>query len=259
MIPLYICIFGFYLAWELISLPDFLSNAIVDSHSYGMCIIRPSTISLITLGVFVLLYQFLIYPCFHKYIPSMLKRIGLGLILCFLTSFIYMIIALFGQVKNNSAVCVVKDPPINSSFEMPIDYHWVIVPEVICGIAYFLVLTISLEFTVAQSPKSMRGLMVGIRYATVGLAVMVSMFFQTPFKYLDSAPLGCGFYYFLSKTVLIFIILVMFILLAKRYKLRVRDNDTNVYQIVDEHFERFLRQSDEFWKSTGVSSDYSLN
>ena len=105
----------------------------------------------------------------------------------------------------------------------------------------------------------MRGLMVGIRYATVGLAVMVSMFFQTPFKYLDSAPLGCGFYYFLSKTVLIFIILVMFILLAKRYKLRVRDNETNVYQIVDEHFERFLRQSDEFWKSTCVSSDYSLN
>ena len=259
MIPLYICIFGFYLAWELVSLPDFLSNAIVDRYSYGMCIIGPSTISLITLGVFVLLYQFLIYPCFYKYIPSMLKRIGLGLILCFLTSFTYMIIALVGQVKNSSAVCVLKDLPINSSFEMPIDYHWVIVPEVICGIAYFLVLTISLEFTVAQSPKSMRGFMVGIRYATIGLAVVVSMFFKTPFKYLDSAPLGCGFYYFLSKTVLIFIILVMFILLAKRYKLRVRDNETNVYQIVDEHFERFLRQSDEFWKSTGVCSDYSLN
>ena len=259
MIPLYICIFGFYLAWELVSLPDFLSNAIVDRYSYGMCIIGPSTISLITLGVFVLLYQFLIYPCFYKYIPSMLKRIGLGLILCFLTSFTYMIIALVGQVKNSSAVCVLKDLPINSSFEMPIDYHWVIVPEVICGIAYFLVLTISLEFTVAQSPKSMRGFMVGIRYATIGLAVVVSMFFKTPFKYLDSAPLGCGFYYFLSKTVLIFIILVMFILLAKRYKLRVRDNETNVYQIVDEHFERFLRQSDEYRNFMGISSDSSMN
>ena len=196
MIPLYICIFGFFLAWELISLPDFLSNVIVDRHSYGMCIIRPSTISLITLSLIVLLYQFLIYPCFHKYIPSMLKRIGLGLILCFLTSFTYMIIALVGQVKNSSAVCVLKDPPINSSFEMPIDYHWVVVPEVICGIAYFLVLTIILEFTVAQSPKSMRGFMVGIRYAVIGLAVLMSMFFKIPFEYIDSAPLGCGFYYF---------------------------------------------------------------
>ena len=259
MIPLYICIFGFYLAWELISLPDFLSNAIKDNQSYDMCIIRPSTISLITLSVFILLYQFLIYPCFHKYIPSMLKRIGLGLILCFLTSFTYMIIALIGEVKNSSAVCVLKDPSINSSFEMPIDYHWVIVPEVICGISYFLVLTISLEFTVAQSPKSMRGLMVGFRYAVVGLAVLMSMYFETPFEYLDSAPLGCGFYYFLSKTVLIFIILVIFILLAKHYKLRVRDNETNVYQVVDEHYERFMRQSDEFWKLRGISSHSSQN
>ena len=259
MIPLYICIFGFYLAWELISLPDFLSNAIEDNQSYAMCIIRPSTVSLITLSVFVLFYQFLIYPCFHKYIPSMLKRIGLGLILCFLTSFTYMIIALIGEVKNSSAVCVLKDPSINSSFEIPIDYHWVIVPEVICGISYFLVLTISLEFTVAQSPKSMRGLMVGFRYAVVGLAVLMSMYFETPFEYLDSAPLGCGFYYFLSKTVLIFIILVIFILLAKHYKLRVRDNETNVYQVVDEHYERFMRQSDEFWKLRGISSHSSQN
>ena len=29
----------------------------------------------------ILLHQFLICPCFRKYIPSMLKRIGLGMVL----------------------------------------------------------------------------------------------------------------------------------------------------------------------------------
>ena len=39
----------------------------------------------------ILLHQFLIYPCFHKYISSMLKRIGLGMVLIVIANIIHAI------------------------------------------------------------------------------------------------------------------------------------------------------------------------
>ena len=103
------------------------------------------------------------------------------------------------------------------------------------GIAFALILPTSLEFTIDQSPHKMRGLMVGLWYAARG----VGYIFTINSKYL----LACKkettshcLHYFIAKSVIIFIILIVFLVLAKRYKLRVRGNEVNICLIAEEHY-----------------------
>uniref|UniRef100_A0A1X7TFB2 Uncharacterized protein n=1 Tax=Amphimedon queenslandica TaxID=400682 RepID=A0A1X7TFB2_AMPQE len=74
---------------------------------------------------------------------------------------------------------------------------------------------ISLEFTVAQSPVHMRGVMVGLWYASWGIGYLIIAMLKFPFD--------CE----------------MFVILAKRYKYCVRENEVNIVQIVDDHYQRF--------------------
>ena len=40
-------------------------------------------------------------------------------------------------------------------------------------------------------------------------------------------------------------ILIVFLILAKCYKYRVRENEVNIIQIVDEHYQRYMEQEEE--------------
>ena len=55
-----------------------------------------------------------------------------------------------------------------------------------------------------------------------------------------------SFYYYLTKSVLVLINLVVFVILAKRYKYRVRENEVNIVQIVDDHYQRYMEQEEQY-------------
>ena len=38
----------------------------------------------------------------------------------------------------------------------------------------------------------------------------------------------------------------MFVILAKYYKYRVRENEVNIVQIVDDHYRRYLEQEEQY-------------
>ena len=66
----------------------------IYSEVYGCQYTLEGSISFNIVYVFIiLLHQFLIYPCLHKYIPSMLKRIGLGIGLILAVNIAYTILA----------------------------------------------------------------------------------------------------------------------------------------------------------------------
>ena len=45
----------------------------------------------------------------------------------------------------------------------------------------------------------------------------------------------------------------MFVILAKHYKYRVRENEVNIVQIVDDHYQRYMEQEKQC--NIGVSDD----
>ena len=54
------------------------------------------------------------------------------------------------------------------------------------------------------------------------------------------------FYYYLVQSLLMLLILVVYVVLARRYKLREREKHINVQAIVEEHYERYLDQEEEY-------------
>ena len=82
--PLLICVVGLCCVWEI-------RWETSDSHSNKIQLIFwfvfTKLLSLIVYLLYILFYQWIIYPCFYKYIPSMLKRIGMGMFFSFLCVF----------------------------------------------------------------------------------------------------------------------------------------------------------------------------
>ena len=186
--------------------------------------------------VALLLYQFVIHPCFYKYIPSMLKRIGLGLLLAFFTTTYYVIIF----------VC-------KEHFHLDTtSYKAMIMPEILYGISYALIFPTSLEFIIAQSPHEMRGLMVGLWYAAYGIGCVIDINGRYTFNCKEDIVCQ-NLYDYVIKSAVILIILILFVILAKRYKLRVRENEINIHLIAEEHYERYINQEEEFRREMGLS------
>ena len=234
MIPLMICTVGLTCAdevyWSILKGPNPVNS------SFKSCLISNNTMKFITPIFLLLLHQFFVYPFFYKYIPSMLKRIGVGLVFALATTLSYVVI--FKYQKNTL-----------SYFN-----DLLLIPQVLFGATFALIVPTSLEFTIAQSPIQMRGMMVGMWFAFFGVGYLININTKYPFG-CDNNLLCPSFYYYITRSVVIFIILLVFIVLAKWYKLRVRENEVNIVQIVDEHYERYMDQKEEYEREMGLSTD----
>ena len=233
LIPLLISVVGYSCGVEL-SWKSFYGHE--ENVSFLSNFIFSQTMSTIVTVVVILTYLFLIYPCFFSYIPSMLKRIGLGILFALFTNVYYVVIFAFKKHFHLDTT----------------SYKAIVMPEILYGISSALILTTSLEFIIAQSPHQMRGLMVGLWYAANGLGCVIVIIGRYPFKCKED--IFCqDIYYYVMKSAVILIILILFVVLAKHYKLRVRANEINVHLIAEEHYERYMDQEEEFRRQMGLS------
>ena len=190
----------------------------------------------VTSAFLLLLHQFFIYPCFNNFIPSMLKRIGLGLAFALATTLSYVVIFIYWK----NTLSYFND--------------LLLIPQILYDVAFVLIFSASLEFTIAQSPIQMRGIMVGMWLACLGVGYLININTKYPFG-CDNNSICPSFYYYITRSVVIFIILLLFIVLAKGYKFNVRENEINTVQIVDEHYERYIDQEEEYERQIGLSTD----
>ena len=65
------------------------------------------------------------------------------------------------------------------------------------------------------------------------------------------------FYYYLVLSLLMLLILAVYVVLAKRYKLRERDKHINIHLIVEEHYERYFDQEEEYMREIANRNQYS--
>ena len=102
----------------------------------------------------------------------------------------------------------------------------------------------------------MKGFLFGLFYAFDGIATLIGYNFHYPFQLLlQSIPISCGFYYYLAQTLLLSLVFVVFLILSKLYKLRVRDNPVNVHMIAEIHITAYINQEEEHSLEKGQESD----
>ena len=88
-------------------------------------------------------------------------------------------------------------------------------------------------------------------FASLGVSYLININTKYPFG-CDNNSISPSLYYNITRSIAIFIKLLVFIVLAKQYKLRVREN---IVQIIDEHYERYMDQEEEYEIQMELSTD----
>ena len=156
----------------------------------------------------------------------------------------------------------------NNTLSQPtLDMHWsvLIPPSLFLGVGPLILMTATLEFISAQSPQSMKGLLIGVFFAIRGLFQFLNSIIIIPFslkhpwasgEMLEHPPVtNCGFVYLLSTCVVGLIGLILFSMAAKKYKYRARNAEDLFRQAdIEEIYDRYIMQA----SMDSISDDKSV-
>ena len=182
--------------------------------------------------VLIPLYLLLLRPFIQNYIPGMLKRMGIGMVMLFLSSLCTLMMGTFSHEWTTEYDSVIRFLKIN--------VHFLIIQSILNAVGLMLLNIATFEFICAQSPHSMKGLLVGTFFAIKGVFQLIGVLaVLTPVtdrcKSHDKFPI-CGFIYFFLNIVILFIGIIAFTIVARRYQYRVRDEPDNIYRYAEEYY-----------------------
>ena len=207
-------------------------------------------------------YITIIFCQFRKKIPKLFLRLGVGILVCLLGVMSLLITDIVGHELNrhtfaNHSQCVFHATlsGTNSQTYPSLNMHWgvFVPPSLLLGIGPLLVIATTLEFISAQSPQSMKGLLLGVFFAIRGLfqflnsTVIIPLFLKQSWaskKMTEHPPVtNCGFVYLMLTSITGLIGLILYILAAKWYKYRTRDEGMFCQYEVEEIFDRYITQN----------------
>ena len=225
-------------------------------HLFGAlysCSLMDTAFPSLIVVILQVLYTVLLRSLVRNYVPSMLKRIGLGMMLMVTPILCFFVLDTTGHATTMSNTCFLLNATIsNSTEEKLLNIDSIIgsgilmipITVSICGSMIFYIAIF--EFLYSQSPHSMKGLMIGTFFAIrgtfqlLGVLIILFPFLRWPWKL--SFP-SCGFVYNLVCIVVTFFGMVAFIWIAKRYRNRQRDEPDNIYRYAEEYYEKIQDES----------------
>ena len=187
--------------------------------------------------ILIPVYRFIVYPLARKHLPSLLKMIGAGLILLLVSTII--------NITATATVYFSRSHNITMSDQVSLYLRPLI--EIFNGLGAVVTAIFFFEFVIAQTPNRMRGIMIGILLFTGGWCTIGSRLFT---RILNKfIPQSIMFYFYLTLPPLTMLVLItLFVIVAKRYKLRERERHVNIQAIVEEHYERYFDQEEEYMR-----------
>ena len=229
LLPLVACIsFNATTIWPFVNLNTFDDNT--------SCIFNLRAIIWLAPLVLVPLCQFLIYPYFHRWVPTMLKRIEIGLVLQLVGLALAMIIKIL--VQSDDFLRYVTCKGVSIPPDLLMEWYWEIIPLVPFAIGNAIANVVLLEFVIAQSPDKMKGLGFGLFLAFSAISRFIVTALVNAFQYTMC--------YDLPSIVMLAALFVVFMVLSRRYTLRQRNKEINIQAIVEEHHERYLDQEEVY-------------
>ena len=224
-----------------------------DKCTYEWMLFESGNLTTIISVVAIPLYVILVYPHIKRWVPRIIYRMGIGMVLkvmTVITMFIIQVVA--NSTASHEYKCLFLAEyreHFNNHFTQTLDFptQTLIIINILNGIASPLINITVLEFISAQSPHTMKGLLLGVFYAFRGLFIILGSVVTVPFTkeklWGDHHGIfDCGFYYYLSNSVLGVIGLVVFIMAARRYRNRERDDPPYSHQYAEDYYSRYASQ-----------------
>ena len=201
-------------------------------------------ISTIVIVVCIPIYQLVIvrWSYTHRFLPTMLKRIFVGLVLALLaTASLQVIEILISLCIDEQYFCNGCDAVcLSNNSTCYISEGYLIFPQFLNGLSYLFVFLTIMEFILAQSPRSMQGFLIGVWYSVQFLSLFISA--------VESFhQINCWKYITGVKSILMLFMIPVFIIVGMKYKRRIREelSNVNTYGIIESYYERKLKKMDE--------------
>ena len=247
IVPLLISVLSFTISMEIFDNSKYIKKE--DSY----CIFEYYAVRFIVSIVYIIMYRIFFWK-FQRIVPSMLKRITIGLILLLTSCILYTIIEAVAYLKSNSySYNETEDINItdNGTILPSISSYWTILPYLLYALSYVFTFITSLEFVIAQTPYHMRGVLVGLWYAAVGLGLIISENLNFIYvKYLlDSKP-SPQFYMYLTRSLITLVVIIAFAFLIKHYQLRITKKEIDIYSVIGRTYSKYMRQEDDYDRSS---------
>ena len=245
LLPLFLSGFGALVANDLTYKDNFQAHIISTTDKLLPCVEQLQNFTAyLSIIVLIPVYRLIVLPLLQNRIPSLIKRVGTGFVLSFIGTLLDLTLDTIGHLHSNNTHCMF-DGSVNT---LPIPVYWLILANIVHGIGAAIVLVTIIEFVQAQSPNSMRGVMMGACILLFFSSTAVNYGLELLLRRFSNATPSCGFYYYLVLSILIILSLVLFTITAKRYKLRERERHVNIQAIAEEHYERYLDQEEEYMR-----------
>ena len=270
IIMLLLSLFGFHLTGHSYSQFNLLARRQCPTPSILLLTGDSSTTILITVIIGVPLYQLVFVRCCSKlkYVLNMLKLMGLGLLCCLIKEVIQIIIFV---TMTGGKLCQLADVvPLMSCYIITsnidnnhtsssldeyrdscdlnnIPFLLLIIPNIFHGLAFLLVFMTTLEFICAQAPLRLKGLLIGIWYALLA-------FYYIPVGVLESFTANVTAWEVFQevKIFLVFLSLMLYLCVSRRYRYRLRDEVVNEQFLVEEVYERRLALAEKHEESSMI-------
>ena len=215
-----------------------------------------SSLAGVTSVVVFPIYTWLLFSVLLKrnMLPRILTRIQLAT-LFYAACILYMSATeLTGHVLRTSTgdrnlTCMFLNPGLLfTPTPQQLDLHWsiLIFPNLTMTLGLDLIMATAFEFISAQSPHTMKGVLVGVLYAARGFFQLLEAVLLLPFSFREiwtnNVPeFSCGLGYYLVTTALSLTSFVLLVVAVKKYKYRKRDEEPFSQYQVEEVYERMLQ------------------
>ena len=225
---------------------NFMQKNGPNSFIKNLLLTYPLAVPYIFILFAVPFYQFIIVPFFSHCIPSMLNGIWIGLVALLVESIITSLVSYFmtKDIRNdliNEDICLTFTNNITfqnglQSHILTLPFYIMALPQFLSGISIFFVQFTSIEFILAQGPRTMQGLLIGIWYMHFSIYCLTLT--------LSSSWLGCHWEYYAVKSSVVLISVIAYVVAIYKYKYRQCNelSDVNERVIIAEYTERQLVQ-----------------
>ena len=233
LIKILISLFGIFIVAFSINLDVYLiyTSALVSSNSFLINVLRDA----VSVAVLLLLYIFLFLPYCQKCLPTMLKRIWIGAMLTVASALSMLLVESITYTSGHSktlelAPCMVT-----------LNTYLLLIPKIFQECSYIIFTISFFEFIIAQSPQTMKGILIGLfyslNYGLVGLYLLAEYYAFHKYP-AHGYVLNCATAHYLEITLIGLLSLVVFTIVACKYKLRERDEVVNVHIFAEEYYSK---------------------
>lgn len=269
-------IFPFF-ALHISKSPEFTNHS---CRSVVRCVVLESGgLGYIVSILFVPVYMWVIYSLLQKRMPRILCRLWCTFLTAIIGVVSLLLIDLIGHIlyktnnpKEHREMCMFTADFMerkSSSREytvLNIPSAVNIIPSLILNPAFLLTEITAFEFISAQSPLSMKGLLVGVYFSIKGIFQCISAVAFVPFalqriwsknNLIHNPPItNCAFGYYLFTIIAAAVGFVLFSIVVKRYKYRQRDERPYDQRFAEQYYHRCIteRVENSEWSQTERSN-----